>query len=80
MRLYLKDARLKKGLTQAQIAKLIGISQNYYCDIENGMRQRDIKTSTLINLSTVLNIPIDEMVKAERGFSLKNINISPNKT
>lgn len=68
MRQYLKDARLKKGLTQAQTAVLIGISQNYYCDIENGVRQKDIKASILVNLSTVLGIPIDEMVKAERNF------------
>lgn len=68
MRTYLKEARLKKKLTRAQTAKLIGISQNYYCDIENGKRQKDIKTSILVDLSTVLGIPIAEMIKAERDF------------
>ena len=35
-RTYLKKAREELGLTQSDVAKRVGISANYYCDIENG--------------------------------------------
>lgn len=66
MRKYLKDAREKLGLTQADVAKRIGISTNYYCDIENGNRQSEMKASLLIELSTILKIPISDMLKEEK--------------
>ncbi|MDD3140222.1 MAG: helix-turn-helix transcriptional regulator [Lachnospiraceae bacterium] len=61
MRKYLKEARKKMGYTQAQTAKLIGVSQNYYCDIENGVRQKEIKASILLALSSVLKNSITLM-------------------
>lgn len=38
-RTYLKEARKELGLTQSDVTKRVGISANYYCDIENGNRQ-----------------------------------------
>lgn len=38
MREYLKNAREDMNLTQKDVALFLGISQNYYSDIENGIR------------------------------------------
>lgn len=65
MRKYLKNAREKLGFTQADVAKRLGISTNYYCDIENGNRQSEMKAPLLIELSTILKIPINDMLAKE---------------
>lgn len=67
MRNYLKKARKELGLTQSDVAKKIGISTNYYCDIENGNRQQEMKATLLIELSTVLKIPINSMLAMENA-------------
>lgn len=36
MREALRQARIRLGLTQQQVAERVGISQNYYSEIENG--------------------------------------------
>lgn len=65
MRHYLKVARENKGYTQRYVAEQIGISQNYYCDIENGIRQKELKASTLNAISRLLEIPLEEMISEE---------------
>lgn len=68
MRLYLKEAREKLGLLQKDVAQKLNISPNYYSCIENGERQNDMKTSVLIELSSVLKIPISDMLELERQY------------
>lgn len=72
MREYLKNARLSLGMTQEDVAKCIGISTNYYCSIEKGERQRDMKASILIALSEILRIPVSEMLSSERKLNLNS--------
>ena len=43
MRKKLKEARLKKGLTQKQVAEQLGISETYYQYIEYGKRTGDFE-------------------------------------
>ena len=62
MRQYLKKARKELGLKQEDVAKHIGISTNYYCDIENGTRQKELKSGVLSKLSTLLNIPVEKIL------------------
>lgn len=69
MRAYLKKRREELHLSQKDVADAIGFSQNYYCDIENGERQRDMKTTTLIKLSEVLRIPASKMLEEERALN-----------
>lgn len=69
---YLKNARLSLGMTQEDVAKRIGISANYYCSIEKGERQQDMKASILIALSEVLRIPVSEMLSFERNLNLNS--------
>lgn len=66
MREYLKKAREALGYTQLEVANQLGISQNYYCDIENGSRQRELKATIALALSEILNIPINDLLKYER--------------
>ena len=70
-RTYLKKAREELGLTQSDVAKKVGISANYYCDIENGNRQQEMKATLLIELSTVLKIPINSMLEMEKNKKKK---------
>ncbi len=72
LREYLKNARLSLGMTQEDVAKRIGISTNYYCSIEKGERQQDMKASILIALSEVLRIPVSEMLSFERNLNLNS--------
>lgn len=33
---FIKEYRLSKFLTQKEMAKILGTSKNYYCNVENG--------------------------------------------
>lgn len=68
MRDYLKDLRDSNGMTQEKLAEAIGISQNYYSCIENGIRQSEIKLSTLTNIAKVFGVPIDKLVSMENAY------------
>lgn len=65
MRKWLLEARTKSGLTMAQMADKIGISESYYSYIENGERQKNMDITLATKLSMILNIPISEIVEME---------------
>ena len=44
----LKKNRDEKGLTQVDVAKLVGCAPQYYNEIENGKRRPGIKTAKRI--------------------------------
>jgi transcriptional regulator with XRE-family HTH domain len=57
----LKNARIKKNLTQAQVAKKLKMSKSNYCNIENGVR--GISLLKGIELSKILDIPLEKIKK-----------------
>ena len=57
---FLREAREKHGLYQADIAEKIGVSRSYYAYIENG--QREIYFPLAINICRVLNLDIAEFI------------------
>lgn len=65
MRLWLKTAREKAGLTMKQLAEELHISESYYCAIENGTRQQNMDISLAQNLSGILRIPIKQILDEE---------------
>lgn len=65
MREWLRNYRREKGITMNKMAELLGISESYYCLIENGERQKRIDLSLLIKLSDILQTPITELIKKE---------------
>ena len=50
----LAQARKARGLTQAEVAMLIGISQNTYCRYENGTREPNAEM--IYKISKVLRL------------------------
>ena len=57
----LKDARIKKKLTQTQVAKQLKMSKSNYCNIENGIR--GISLIKGMELAKILDIPLEKIKK-----------------
>lgn len=58
-KLTIKAARVNTGLTQAQMADVLGVSRSLYQDIENG--DREIKPTELYALCHVTGFAEDEI-------------------
>lgn len=65
----LASLRLKAGLSQAALAKLLGNSQSSYSLIESG--RRDILLSTFEKLTEILNVSRDELAAALKNTTEK---------
>ena len=58
---YIREAREKQGLLQANIAEKLGVSRAYYTHIEAG--NRDIYFATALDICQILKLDFDEFVK-----------------
>ena len=56
----LKEIRESKGLTQKEVAEIIGYSEISYAIYENGKRAPDI--STLCKLAEYFNVTVDYLI------------------
>lgn len=65
MRSWLKEQREKHGLTQAQVAKKLDITEGYYSYIESGERQKQMDVLLASKLSVIFDLPIQQIVKFE---------------
>lgn len=70
LREWLKRARKNNSYTQQQLSELLGISQNYYSDIEMCKTQKNIDLLFAVRISDILDISIDYIIKEE--IKLKN--------
>lgn len=70
---YLITLRNKKGLTQLDISKSMGISESYYNLIEQGQRQKHMNITILYRLSKALEVPVKTLVNKEIDFA-KELN------
>lgn len=52
-------ARIKKGMTLAELAEKIGITAPYLSDIERGNRRGSY--ATLVKIGQALEIPVEEI-------------------
>ena len=52
----IKHARLKKGLTQENMADELGMSQSNYHNIENGKQKKEPKPALLGKIATIVGI------------------------
>lgn len=52
--------RKKRGLTQAALAKQVGVTQAYLSEIESG--KKEARVGVLKELATVLKVTMDELV------------------
>ena len=78
MREWLKNARTEKNLTMKEIGAKLGISESYYCAIENGTRQRKMDYALVAALSAILEMPIDTIAQHEKTW-LAQANSQPPK-
>ena len=69
MRKWLKDHRTEKGLTMKELGAELGVSESYYCAIENGSRKAELSLPMAKRISEVLGISVDTIVayEAERS-------------
>ena len=65
MREWLKNLRIEKKMTMKDAGEKLGISESYYCAIENGERQKKMDMMLAAGISTVFNVPIAEIVRME---------------
>ncbi len=65
MREWLRDLRNQKGLTMKNIAEKLGISESYYCAIENGERQKKMDMLLASGLSAILEVPVSRIVQLD---------------
>jgi transcriptional regulator with XRE-family HTH domain len=60
MRVNLQELRLKAGLTQKELADLIGCAQSEISRIEHG--KRSISVERLQQLACALDVPVSELL------------------
>ena len=66
MREWLKTLRIEKCLTMKEVATKLGISESYYCAIENGERQKRMDITIAAGLSAILGTPIAWIAEQEK--------------
>jgi len=57
----LKRIRIKKGITQIEIARRLGVDRSFVSNIENGKNNPTL--STITSLAKVLDVPSTELLK-----------------
>lgn len=58
-RLFMVKSRIENNLSKSQLARLIGKSPSFICDIECGRKNPSFNTS--ISIAKVLDISIDKI-------------------
>lgn len=69
-RLY--NTRIKQGLTQADVAKLVPMTQSSYSRIENGFQEPNL--NQLKKIAEVLNVSLDYLLDVNTEFYNNQIN------
>jgi transcriptional regulator with XRE-family HTH domain len=62
--LHLKLARMKKGLSQAQLAELVNSHERYISDIECG--RRNITFKTIHKFANILEVKLSELFSFDK--------------
>lgn len=66
MRLWLKELRKRRGLTQKTAAEMLEIAPTYYCMIENGERQaKSLTVEMARKIAEVFDVTIEYVFAAE---------------
>lgn len=65
VREWLKNIRKEKKLTMKEVGAALGVSESYYCAIENGERQKRMDVTFAIGLAKVLGIGVAELIRLE---------------
>ena len=68
MRDWLLQQRKEKGRTMKDMAAALGISEGYYCCIENGDRQKRMDLVTLLGIASALECDPAELMYYEKLY------------
>lgn len=68
LRQWLRHLRISSGQSQQQIADLLGITRQYYQQIEAGDRQHKMDIILSGKLAELFNITINEIADNEKKF------------
>ena len=61
----MKNLREAKGLTMKEAGAKLGISESYYCAIENGTRKKEMSIGLVTGLSEMFGISVADVVAME---------------
>lgn len=67
----LHELREKKGLSQAQMAEILGVGDSMYCRIEKG--NRPLKSEQLEKAANILDVDIKELQTLRLADQFQNI-------
>ncbi|SDZ18822.1 helix-turn-helix transcriptional regulator [Tindallia californiensis] len=59
----LRELRRKANITQLDMSKRLGISESYYCQLENGSRRMSLAVA--IKISEILNATVEDIFLIE---------------
>lgn len=65
MRKWLRDARKNRKLTLKEVGTKLGITESYYCAIENGERQKRMELGLASKLAEILGMSVEDIVRLE---------------
>ena len=65
MREWLKNLRLERNFTQAQMAEKMDVSESYYAYIESGERQKKMDIVVISKLAGIFGLSIQEIADLE---------------
>lgn len=61
----LQEVRMKRGLSQEQVANLVGMTQSNYSRKENGSSK--ISSNEWERFSKILDVPLEDIYESEEG-------------
>lgn len=68
MRIWLKELRCELGKTQQNVADELGITKQYYQQIEAGVRQLKMSTQLVVKFADIFNLSPVTIMKKEQDF------------
>lgn len=69
MREWLRSLRTAKNMTMKEIGEKLGISESYYCAIENGERQKRMDMMVVSGLAAAFDVPVADIVRMECEYT-----------
>ena len=66
MRDWMKNLRDERHLTMKDVSQKLGISESYYCAIENGSRQKKMDMVLISGLASIFEVPLSAIFEYER--------------
>ena len=66
MREWMKTLRNERQLTMKDVSAKLGISESYYCAIENGSRQKKMDMVLVSGLASIFEVPLSAIFEYEK--------------